>query len=286
MQQLFREAHRADLPQLHEVRCSVNENVLSNPARITDQDYEAYLWMRGRGWVCEADGRIVGFAVVDLQAHNVWALFVRPAYAGQGIGKHLHHQMLDWYFRHTTVPLWLSTAPGTRAEAFYRRQGWHDVGRHGAHELKFEMTFEAWQTHRRSPGKPILSQIPTLMANAIIPLMILVAGPYRSGTNDDPTLIEKNVHHMEETALALYRMGHLPVLGEWFALPLIKTAGSTAMGDAIWNELFHPVAIRLIDKCDAILRIGGPSGGADEMVRIGQERGKRILHSLDELTPA
>ena len=91
------------------------------------------------------------------------------------------------------------------------------------------------------------------------PLMILVAGPYRSGTNDDPELIEQNVKAMSETALEIYKVGHLPVLGEWFALPLIETAGSKQMGDEIWNELFHPVAIRLISKCDIILRIGGPT---------------------------
>ena len=116
-----------------------------------------------------------------------------------------------------------------------------------------------------------------------IPKMILVAGPYRSGTNDDPVLIEKNVLHMSQVALEIYKKGHLPVLGEWFALPLIETAGSKAMGDEIWDELFHPVAIRLISKCDAVLRIGGPSGGADEMVRIGKEKGKRILFDINDI---
>src|SRR5687768_906191 len=101
------------------------------------------------------------------------------------------------------------------------------------------------------------------------PLMILVAGPYRSGTNDKPVLIAQNVKAMNEMALTIYRAGHLPVLGEWFALPLIETAGSKNMGDEIWDELFHPIAIRLISKCDVILRIGGPSGGADEMVNRG-----------------
>jgi len=115
------------------------------------------------------------------------------------------------------------------------------------------------------------------------PKMILVAGPYRSGTDDKPELIDKNVRAMSETALAIYRKGHLPVLGEWFALPLIETAGSKEMGDEIWNELFHPVAIRLISKCDIVLRIGGPSGGADEMVRIGKEKGKKIIHDVREI---
>ena len=115
------------------------------------------------------------------------------------------------------------------------------------------------------------------------PLMILVAGPYRSGTNDNPVLIAQNVKAMNEMALSIYRVGHLPVLGEWFALPLIETAGSKNMGDEIWDELFHPIAIRLISKCDVILRIGGPSGGADEMVNKGKEQGKRIIYGLDEL---
>ena len=116
--------------------------------------------------------------------------------------------------------------------------------------------------------------------------MILIAGPYRSGTNDQPELIQKNIDAMNHMAWKVYQRGHLPVLGEWFALPLIETAGSTEMGDDTWNELFHPVAIRLIEKCDIIFRIGGPSSGADEMVRIGKEKGKRIIYGIEELSTA
>ncbi|MEL7531778.1 MAG: DUF4406 domain-containing protein [Bacteroidota bacterium] len=121
------------------------------------------------------------------------------------------------------------------------------------------------------------------MPNETEVLMILVAGPFRSGTQDDPVLIHRNVEAMNQMALKVYEMGHLPVLGEWFALPLIETAGSKAMGDEIWEQMFHPVAIRMISKCDVVLRIGGPSKGSDEMVRIGQEKGKRIIYSLAEL---
>lgn len=113
--------------------------------------------------------------------------------------------------------------------------------------------------------------------------MILVAGPYRSGTQDDPVKIAANVKHMTDVALALYQLGHLPVLGEWFALPLLEAAGSRQTGDAIFNAMFHPVAIRLLAKCDAVLRVGGPSGGADEMVTIGQAQGKLIFHDLREI---
>ena len=115
-------------------------------------------------------------------------------------------------------------------------------------------------------------------------LMILVAGPYRSGTNDNPNLIAKNVKAMEDAALRIYRMGHLPVMGEWFALPLIHAAGSRKIGDEIFNEIFHPIAVNLIDHCDAVLRIGGASAGADEMVRTGKLKGKIIYHSIEEVS--
>jgi len=114
-------------------------------------------------------------------------------------------------------------------------------------------------------------------------LMILIAGPYRSGTNDQPELIEANVQRMTDMALEVYRMGHLPVLGEWFALPLIEAAGSKKTGDAVFNEIFHPVAIQLISHCDAVLRIGGPSSGADEMVKVGKENNKQIFYSKDDI---
>ncbi len=113
--------------------------------------------------------------------------------------------------------------------------------------------------------------------------MILVAGPYRSGTQDDPAKIAANVHQMTRVALELYQRGHLPVLGEWFALPLVEAAGSKQIGDAVFNQIFHPVAIRLIDKCDAVLRIGGASAGADEMVNIGQAKGKLIFVNLTHI---
>lgn len=115
------------------------------------------------------------------------------------------------------------------------------------------------------------------------PLLILVAGPYRSGTNDNPELIAQNVKAMTDTALELYRKGHMPVLGEWFALPLIEAAGSKTIGDDIFNEIFHPIAVKLITHCDAVLRIGGASSGADEMVRVGREKGKIIFSDISEI---
>jgi len=116
-------------------------------------------------------------------------------------------------------------------------------------------------------------------------LMILVAGPYRSGTNDDPTRIAANVKAMTDAALDIYNIGHLPVLGEWFALPLIEAAGSKKIGDEVFNKIFHPIAVQLIDHCDAVLRIGGPSAGADEMVNTGKAKNKIIFYKIEEIPP-
>ena len=122
-------------------------------------------------------------------------------------------------------------------------------------------------------------------ASAEKPKLILIAGPYRSGTNDDPELMAQNVRFMESFALPVFRAGHIPVIGEWLAFPLLQIAGSRRMDDDPFNEIFHPIAIRLVEKCDAVLRVGGPSSGADELVRIGRQLGLDIYFSLDEIPP-
>lgn len=141
---LFREATAADIPQIQIVRNSVKENMLSNPGLVSDKDCEDFITNRGKGWVCEIEDRLVGFAIADLQDHNIWALFLLPDFEGQGIGRRLHDTMLSWYFKQTDKPVWLGTAPGTRAEAFYRKAGWKEIGMHGK-EIKFEMTAADWQ---------------------------------------------------------------------------------------------------------------------------------------------
>jgi hypothetical protein len=113
--------------------------------------------------------------------------------------------------------------------------------------------------------------------------MILIAGPYRSGTGDDPEKMHANVRLMEAYALPLFRAGHVPVLGEWFAPPLVALAGSRRVGDEAFNEIFHPIAERLLEHCDAVLRVGGPSQGADLMVRIAAERGLDVYHRLADV---
>lgn len=115
--------------------------------------------------------------------------------------------------------------------------------------------------------------------------MILVAGPYRSGTGDDPAKLAANVEAMNAAALQLFRAGHLPVTGEALALPLVELAGSRQIGDAVFDKIFHPIARLLLARCDAVLRIGGPSAGADEMVALAKESGKDVYSSINDVPP-
>ena len=141
----FREARLDDIKQIQVVRNSVKENTLSNPNLVTDQDCEEFLFERGKGWVCEIENRIVGFAIADLKENNIWALFLHPDFEGKGIGKKLQKMMLDWYFSTGKEQVWLGTAPNTRAEGFYGNAGWKRNGMHGKNEVKFEMTKQDWE---------------------------------------------------------------------------------------------------------------------------------------------
>ena len=142
---IYREAVISDIPQLQLIRNAVKENVLSNPALVQDKDYVEYLTERGKGWVCEKDGIIIGFAIADLKDDNIWALFVHPDQEQIGIGKALHEIMLNWYFKQQKERVWLSTGANTRAEKFYRLQGWREAGIYGKGEIKFEMSKEEWR---------------------------------------------------------------------------------------------------------------------------------------------
>jgi hypothetical protein len=114
-------------------------------------------------------------------------------------------------------------------------------------------------------------------------LLILIAGPYRSGTNDDPARMQQNLHALERVSLPLFRAGHIPMIGEWVALPLVRVGGSTRPGDAVWDEIQYPVANRLLTRCDAVLRLPGASKGADEDVRLALERGLKVFYRLEDV---
>jgi GNAT superfamily N-acetyltransferase len=120
----FRRAVLADIPSIMEIRLAVEENVLSNPAAVTPEDCAAYLEERGRGWVCESDGRIVGFSYAASEDHSIWALFVLPEYEGRGIGRHLLRLAVEWLISTGADEIRLATETSTRADRFYSAQGW------------------------------------------------------------------------------------------------------------------------------------------------------------------
>jgi len=142
----FREAKIDDIKGLFAVRISVKENKLPDPGFITEREYEKYLTYHGKGWLCEIENQIVGFAIVGLAQRNIWALFVHPDHEGKGIGKKLHDMMLEWYFEQTNQTVWLGTGPNTRAEIFYRKAGWKETGRRTNGEIKFELSAEDWKS--------------------------------------------------------------------------------------------------------------------------------------------
>jgi GNAT superfamily N-acetyltransferase len=145
---IYREATIEDIDNFMIVRMAVKENILNNPALVPREENIAYLTKYGKGWVCEIDSQIVGFSIVGLTQRNVWALFVHPEFERNGIGGKLHDMLMDWYFNQTTEKIWLGTGPRTKAETFYKKRGWTEVGMHGNNEIKFEMTFDDWNKNR------------------------------------------------------------------------------------------------------------------------------------------
>jgi hypothetical protein len=115
------------------------------------------------------------------------------------------------------------------------------------------------------------------------PLMILIAGPYRSGTGDDPEKMAANLRTLEEASWPIFQKGHIPMIGEWAALPIWHAAGGKSVGDDLYDKILHPAAGRLLQHCDAVLRLKGESKGADNDVRIANERGIAVYTSLDEI---
>ncbi|REJ05729.1 DUF4406 domain-containing protein [Microbacterium bovistercoris] len=116
--------------------------------------------------------------------------------------------------------------------------------------------------------------------------MILIAGPYASGTNGDPALMARNLKRLEEAAWPIFQAGHVPMIGEWVALPVLSSAGATGPADPLATDVMYPTAERLLQHCDAVLRLPGESRGADQDVAIAQDRGIPVYYTLDEIPNA
>lgn len=115
------------------------------------------------------------------------------------------------------------------------------------------------------------------------PMMILIAGPYRSGTGDDPVKMAANLKRLEQASWPIFAKGHVPMIGEWVALPIWQTAGGRSVGDELYDEILHPTAGRLLQHCDAVLRLPGASKGAENDVRIARERGIPVYFDIAEV---
>ena len=115
------------------------------------------------------------------------------------------------------------------------------------------------------------------------PLLILIAGPYRSGTADDPDLLAANLARLEAAAWPIFAAGHLPMIGEWVALPVLRGAGGRSVGDEVASQIMYPTAHRLLQHCDAVLRLPGESTGADQDVAIARERGLPVYHRVEDV---
>lgn len=116
--------------------------------------------------------------------------------------------------------------------------------------------------------------------------MIMISGPYRGGTNDDPVLIKENLSRLEQAAYQVFLKGHTPVVGEWFALPLMRMAGSKEVGDVIYNSISYPIAHRVLRSCDGVLRIPGKSNGADNDLKVAEGLGLTIFRNLEDIPNA
>jgi hypothetical protein len=118
------------------------------------------------------------------------------------------------------------------------------------------------------------------------PQLILIAGPYRSGTGDDPHLMARNLARLEEAAWPIFSAGHIPMIGEWVALPVLRSAGATGVLDPLAEQVMYPTAERLLEHCDAVLRLPGESRGADQDVAIARARGLPVYERVEDIPTA
>lgn len=117
-------------------------------------------------------------------------------------------------------------------------------------------------------------------------MMILIAGPYRSGTGDDPAKMAANLARLEAAAFPIFEKGHVPMIGEWAALPILRGAGGGAPGSETYDRVMHPTAHRPLARCDGVLRLEGASTGADKDVAIAQARGIPVWTRVEDIPKA
>jgi GNAT superfamily N-acetyltransferase len=134
---MIRKATLADRPRISEVRLAVRENRLSQ-ASVAKVDTTAdWIFANAAFWVWEQDGAIQGFSVADPRDGTIFGLFIHPEYESRGIARALLPRACEDLRAAGFAVATLTTGPGTRAERFYRENGWEDVGRQDNGEIIF-----------------------------------------------------------------------------------------------------------------------------------------------------
>lgn len=126
----IREAQLEDIATLFKIRTSVVENYLSRQEvadlDITPATVATMLQTDCCAWVAQIDRELIGFTIADIAHGTIFALFVLPAYEGQGAGRALIEKAEQWLRSLGFSEIWLLTGnnPNLRAYGFYQHLGW------------------------------------------------------------------------------------------------------------------------------------------------------------------
>lgn len=110
-------------------------------------------------------------------------------------------------------------------------------------------------------------------------MWIMISGPYTSGARDEAGR-DANLLAMNLAAVEVLKAGHVPVIGVNMALPIIRAAGPQS-----FDSVMMPLSLALAERCDACLRIGGPSAGADAEAQLFRRSNKPVFQSITDIPP-
>ena len=146
----IRPAVVADVGSMFRVRGAVGENTMSveelTAHGITPAAIAQAVASGPCAWVATVQGDVVGFAMVDLEDACLFALFVLPAFEGQGIGTALVHTCEAALFQQYECA-WLETVQGSRVAQLYRHLGWGNAVDIGEGDVRMQKRRPADANH-------------------------------------------------------------------------------------------------------------------------------------------
>lgn len=134
---MIRKATLADRPRISEVRLAVRENQLSAASVNKVESTANWIFENATFWVWEEAGAVQGFSVADPRDGTIFGLFIHPDYEGRGLARALLPLACEDLRAAGFAEATLTTGAGTRAERFYRSNGWQEVGRQDDGEIIF-----------------------------------------------------------------------------------------------------------------------------------------------------